>query len=87
MDTGTKKGVYDWVIACAFKLNGMPTSTNLNILSLGSYSILLGMDWLYLQRTKFDCYDKAIECLDENEEQRILQGKKKATPVRMVTAM
>ena len=45
------------------------------------------MDWLYLHRTKVDFYDKAIECLDDNGEQRILQGKKKETSIRMVTTM
>eukprot|EP00253_Pinus_taeda_P018170 PITA_18170 len=45
------------------------------------------MDWLYLHRTKVDCYGKAIECLDDNEEQRVLQGKKKETSVKNVTAM
>lgn len=45
------------------------------------------MDWLYLHRTKVDYYDKAIECVDENGGLRILQGKKKATSVRMVTTM
>ena len=49
--------------------------------------MLLGMDWLYLQRIKVDCYDKSIECVDDNGEPRILQGKKKATLVRMVTTM
>jgi len=49
--------------------------------------MLLGMHWLYLHRTKVDCYDKAIECLDDNGEPRVLQGKKKATSVRMVTTM
>ena len=65
----------------------MPTSTHLNVLPLGSYSILLGMDWLYFRRTKVDCYDKDIECLDDNGEHRILQGKKKATSIRMMTAL
>ena len=41
---GTKKRVHRWVRDCAFKLNGMPTSAHLNVLSLGSYSMLLGMD-------------------------------------------
>jgi len=50
----------------------MSTSTHLNALSLGSYSMLLGMDWLYIHKTKVDCYDKAIECLDANEEPRVL---------------
>ena len=49
--------------------------------------MLLGMDWLYLHRTKVDCYDKAIECLDDNGEKRILQGNKNPTSVWMVTAM
>ena len=69
--TCTKKRVHHWVKACA----------------LGSYSMLLGMDWLYLHRTKADFYDKTIECLDDNGEKRILQGKKNPTSVRMVRAM
>jgi len=79
--------VYQWVRACALKFNGMSTSTHLNVLSLGSYNMILGMDWLYLHRIKVDYYDKAIECLDENGEHRTLRGKKKATSVRMVTTM
>lgn len=49
--------------------------------------MLLGMDWLYLHRTKVDCYDKDIKCLNNNGGKRILQGNKKETSVRMVTAM
>ena len=45
------------------------------------------MEWFYLYRTKVDYCDKAITWLDDNEEQRILQGKKKETSVRMVTTM
>ena len=81
--TGTKKRVHHWVRYCVFDLNGMPTTTHLNVLLLGSYNMLLGMDWLYLHRTKVDCYDKSIECVDDNRGPRVLQGKKKATSVRM----
>lgn len=87
LDTCRKKQVHHWVKSCAFDLNGMPTTSHLNILPLGSYIIFLGMAWFYLHRTKVDCYDKAIECLDENGEPRVLQGQKKATLVRMVTIM
>jgi len=55
-----------------FELNAMSTSTHLNAYFLGSYSILFGMDSLYLHRTKLDYYDKPIECLNENGEQRVL---------------
>ena len=61
LDTSTKKRVHHWVRAYAFDLNGMSTSTHLNVFSLGSYNMLLGMDWLYLHRTKVDCYEKSIE--------------------------
>ena len=65
----------------------MPIAIHLNFLPLGSYIMLLGMDWLYLHRTKVDSYDKSIECVDDNGEPRVLQGKKKATSVRIVTIM
>ena len=63
-----KKRVHHWVRDCAFELNGMPTLAHLNVLPLGSYSMLLGMDCIYLHMTKVNCYDKAIECLDDNGE-------------------
>ena len=34
-----------------------------------------------------DYYEKVIDCLDDNGEQTILQGKKKKTSVKMVTAI
>jgi len=49
--------------------------------------MILGMDWLYLHKTKVYCYDKAIKCMDDNGENRILQQKKKPTSIRMIIAM
>ena len=42
--TGTNKKAHHWVRAYAFDLNGMPIIAHLNVLLLGSYSMLLGMD-------------------------------------------
>jgi len=85
--TRTKKKVHQWVTTYAFELNGMPTSTHINVHPLGSYNMLLGMDWLFIHNTKVDCNEKAIEFLDDDGEKRILQGKKKTTSMRMVTTM
>ena len=49
--------------------------------------MLLVMDWMYIHRTKVNCYENDVECLDDNGENRILQGKKKTTSVGMVTTM
>jgi len=65
----------------------MPKIAHMNVLPLGSYRMLLGMDWLYLRRTKAYWCEKAIKCLDANGETRIMQGKNKPTSVSMVTAM
>jgi len=77
--TGKKKQVNHWVRACEFELNGMPTTSHLNVFPLGSYSMILGMNWIYLHRTKVECFDKVIECVDDSGEKRTLQGKKKPT--------
>lgn len=49
--------------------------------------MILVMDLLYLQKTKVYCYYNTIECQDDNGEKRILQGKNKATLMRMITSM
>ncbi len=76
--TSTKKRVHHWVRACAFDLNGMRTIADFNVLTFRAYNMTLGMDWLYLHRTKVDCYDKATECMDDNGEPRVSQGNEKA---------
>ena len=75
--TDTKKRVHRWVRDCAFELNGMTTSTHLNVLLLGLYSMLLGIDWLYIHRTKGDCYDKDIECLMKMENKESCKVRRK----------
>eukprot|EP00253_Pinus_taeda_P009960 PITA_09960 len=39
------------------------------------------------KRTKVDCFDKAIECVDDSCGKRTLKGKKKPTSVTMITTM
>lgn len=58
------------VRAWTFELNGMPTIAHLNVFPLGSHSMLWGMDWLYLHKTKVYLFDKAIECVDDSGEKR-----------------
>jgi len=65
----------------------MPTLAHLNVFLLISYNMFLGMAWLYLHRTKVDCYDKSIEFMDDNGEHIVLKCKKKVTSTKIVTAM
>ena len=43
----------------------MDTSVELNILPLGSYDILIGMDWLESHKTIINCLNKSFDCIDE----------------------
>ena len=68
-------------------MNGLITCVDMNVLPLGSYDFLIGMDWLEAHRVKMDCYNKAFECLDEEEKSRIVKGIPKVISMREVSAM
>ena len=46
-------------------MNGLVTCVDLNVLPLGSYDVLIGMDWLEAHKVKIECYNKDFECLDK----------------------
>jgi predicted aspartyl protease len=64
--TGTKRRIHDMVISCSISINGVNTSTDLNIIPLGSYDILIGMDWLDKHHAFLDCHNKTFTCLNGN---------------------
>jgi hypothetical protein len=68
LGTGMKRKVAEVILACQFIMDGLPTQATLNILPLGYYDLLVGMDWLATCKTKLHCYHKTLEC--ENEERR-----------------
>jgi hypothetical protein len=53
------------VKACPLEMNGSCTKTDLNIIPLGLYDCLIGIDWLDEHHDVVDCYNKAFTCLDE----------------------
>ena len=47
--------------------NDLETSVNLNILPLGSYDILIGMDWLESHKAVIDYLHKIFSSVDEED--------------------
>jgi hypothetical protein len=68
-------------------MGGFPTRVTLNILPLGSYDLLIGMDWLVAYKTKLDCYHKTLECVNEEGRMMTLQGIQKPVSVRQISAL
>ena len=58
LSTGTRRKVTSFVKKCDFIMNGLKTHVDLNILPIGSYDLLIGMDWLEKHRVILNCYDK-----------------------------
>jgi hypothetical protein len=68
-------------------MNGLSTRAELNILPLGSYDCLIGMDWLKQHHVILDCRSKAFTCLDEEGNPRKVQGIPRAVTIREISAM
>jgi hypothetical protein len=85
--TGTKRKVTEVIPACQFVISGFPTQANLNILPLGLYDLLIGMDWLDAHKTKLDFYCKTLECENEEGRRVTLQGIQNHVSMRQISAL
>jgi hypothetical protein len=85
--TGTKRKVVEVIPACQLMLGEFPTQATLNVLPLGSYNLLIGMDWMATHKAKLDCYHKTLECVSKEGKRITLQGIRKLVSVRQISAL
>ena len=85
--TGDKRKFVDLFKSCPMDMNGLSTRDELNILPLGSYDCLVGMDWLDQHHAILDCRNKAFTCLDEEGNQRTIQGIPRVVAIREISTM
>eukprot|EP00253_Pinus_taeda_P002210 PITA_02210 len=84
--TGAKRRVLAKVNNCSLTIAGQPIVADLNVLPLGSYDILIGMDWLDKHWSLVNCKTKTIYYKDDGGEQQELQGIKHPVQIRPITA-
>jgi hypothetical protein len=87
LSTGEKRKINETVKACLMEMNGPCTKDDLNILPLGSYDCLIGMDWLDQYHVVIDCYNKAFTCLDDEGNIRTVQGIPRTVTIREVSTL
>ena len=85
--SGAKVSVSSMVQSCQMQIGDMSTRTDLRITPLGSYDVVLGMDWLYAHSTKMDCRQKRVECVDDDSISREIFEVKRPVSLRMISAM
>jgi hypothetical protein len=85
--TETKRRTHDMVRGCSINLNGMNTSTALNIIPLGSYDVLIGMDWLDKHHVVLDFHNKTFTCLYGDGKQSTVKGVPRPISIREISAL
>ena len=63
------------------------TFVKLNVLPLGSYDILIGMDWLEKHRVVLNCYDKTFTCINNDGKLISIKGIPRKTTIRHISAL
>jgi hypothetical protein len=85
--TRTKRNVTKLVKSYLVDMNGLNTRDELNILPLGSYDYLIGMDWLDQHHAILDCRNKEFTFLDGEGNQKTVQGIPRAVVFREISTM
>jgi hypothetical protein len=85
--TGAKRKVNEMVKSCLIDMNGLNTRADLNILPLGSYECLIGMEWLDQHYAILDCHNKTFTCLNEEGTLRKVQGIPRVVTIREISAL
>jgi hypothetical protein len=70
LDTGAKIIINELVKDCPMDMNGLRMKEELNIIPLGSYNFMIGMDWLEKHHFVLYCYNKEFTFSDEEENLR-----------------
>jgi hypothetical protein len=74
------------VKSCPMDMNELNTKAYLNILPLGSYDCLTGMDWLEQHYAILDFHKKEFTFLDEEGNLRTMQGIPRVVTIREISS-
>ena len=85
--TGTKIKFTEIVRQCPLEMNGLNTLVDLNVIPLGSYDVLIGMDYSNTRQSMFDSYNKTYMCLDEEGNIVAFKGIHISISLRQVTTL
>ena len=80
--TGAKRKVISFVKDCTVNMDQFETSVKLNVLPLGSYDMLIGMEWLEQHWVVLNYFDKTFTCINNDEEIVNVRGIPRKTTIR-----
>lgn len=85
--SGAKVNTNTLIQHCRVDLGSISTSVDLHIIPLGSYDVVLGMDWLESHGATIDCRQKIIKCRDDRGKNLEIRGIQHPISLRMISSM
>nr|XP_043639728.1 uncharacterized protein LOC122610835 [Erigeron canadensis] len=84
---GQKYVARDHLVDCSLTLSGKTFKIDLIPIELGSFDVIVGMDWLSRVRADIGCYEKVVRIPLPNDETLIMQGDKSGKELILVSAI
>jgi len=85
--TTTKRRIIEISRIYPIDLNGVSTVEYMNIIPLGSYDNLIGMDWLDKNHVFLYYHSKTFTCLDEEGKQSLVKGIPRSISIREISTL
>jgi hypothetical protein len=75
MASGAKQKVGGKVMGFVLNLGEFVTRANLYAMTLGSYDVVIGMDWLESHEAILNCKTKRLSLVDDEGQRRVIVGR------------
>ena len=87
MASGVKQAIGLKVRGCQVELGVCTTKMDAYVTNLGTYDLIVGMDWLEGHRAFMDCYVNKVLFLDDEGQAIQIQGQKRKISLRLISAV
>eukprot|EP00253_Pinus_taeda_P008878 PITA_08878 len=86
MASGSLQSVGSMVRDCSVNIGGCDTKMNLYSTTLGTYDLIVGMDWLESHKAILDCYNKTVLIRNDQGETKVIKGIRRDVTLRLISA-
>ena len=87
MDSGEKQAVGPSIDNFLVDLGVCTTRLKVYVIALGTYDLIIGMDWLEAHRAMVDCFTKTVLCVDNERRPVEIHDVRRKVSLRFISTM
>jgi hypothetical protein len=87
MASEAKQKVGGKVMDCILNLGEFVTRANLYVTILGSYDVVIGMDWLESHEAILNCKTKRLSLVDDEGQRHVILGRNQGVSLRFISSL